>query len=86
MTKEDLEKIRNQIIEGELVEGLESLEILLKTASSRYREEVILHLASAKDLKRDMRMGTITSERANQERNRLNYNVLQLIEELESLN
>lgn len=82
MDKEALERIRQQIKAGELEEGLEALELLAKNSSSRYREEIILHLASAKNLKADMRKGILTTDQFTIQRNRITFNVLELLEEL----
>ena len=82
MNPEALENIRQFILDGELVEGLEQLEEMMKSASSRYREEVILHLASAKNLLRDSRIGIITSDEMVIQRNRITYSVLELLKEL----
>lgn len=82
MNPEALENIRQLILAGELEEGLEKLEEMAKTASSRYREEVILHLASTRSLQRDARMQLISPEQVIIQRNRITYSVLELVEEL----
>lgn len=78
-----LAEIKDAVQQGDLERSLSMLRNLTSEQSSRFHNEVILQTARVNKVRTDERQGMVSFEKLSQEKNRIIFNLLDLIDAIE---
>lgn len=77
-----VDRIRDQIVAGEIQAALDQLQNYLSGAAPKLNNEVSLQASRYNRLRRDQRKGLLNRDTAQAERNKLEHDILDLLEEI----